>query len=155
MNHVTAEIFELEEMLREAHIRHQMGESFGGFYVSVLNDKGNTLCKAICNKYSYGYAQGLLEIIGGVTEEEIVNGGVVGYLTAEEVFERFKYCYEYNTTTYGECTGRFGDLAAYYNSWEEGDSITVTADLIAAIGNALQHIAGLEAKIKAMEDNND
>ena len=97
----------------------------------------------------------MLEIIGGVTEEEEVIDGVVGYLTAEEVFERFKYCYEHNTATYGERTGRFGDLAAYYNSWEEGDSITVTADLIAAVGNALQHIAALEAKIKAMEENND
>lgn len=51
---------------------------------------------------SYGEAQDLLEIMGGLTVEEMQDNSVLGYLTAEEVFKRFKYCYEHNTSVYVE-----------------------------------------------------
>ena len=33
-------------------------------------------------------------------EKEEEDDSVLGYLTAEEVFKRFKYCYEHKTSTY-------------------------------------------------------
>lgn len=51
---------------------------------------------------SYGQENDLLEIMGGLTIEERENDIVLGYLTAEEVFKRFKYCYENNTSIYKE-----------------------------------------------------
>lgn len=154
MNKVTTEIFELEEMLREANIPHQMGNLFDGYSINVLNDDGEVLCDAICHQYSRGYAQGLLEIMGGLTEEEEACDGVLGYLTAEQVFARFQYCYEHNTPTYkepgNEDTNPLSNFTAYYNSLEEGDNITVTADFLAAIEAALVHIEWLENKIERM-----
>ena len=39
--------------------------------------------------------------MGGLTEEENEDYySVLGWLTAEEVFKRFKYCYENNTDKY-------------------------------------------------------
>lgn len=49
---------------------------------------------------SYGNEQDLLEIMGGLTEEEMERDEVLGFLTAEEVFERFKYCWEHQTSVY-------------------------------------------------------
>ena len=39
---------------------------------------------------------------GGLTEEEEEYDSVLGYLTAEEVFKRFKYCWEHQTSAYRE-----------------------------------------------------
>ena len=43
---------------------------------------------AICHQYSYGGNEGLLEIMGLLTEEEEKDDGVVGWLTAEDVLAR-------------------------------------------------------------------
>lgn len=40
--------------------------------------------------------------MGGLTEEEMEYDSVLGYLTAEEVFKRFKYCWEHQTSVYKE-----------------------------------------------------
>ena len=45
---------------------------------------------AICHPGSYGYEQGLLEIMGDLVDCKKDGDTVVGYLTAEEVIERFK-----------------------------------------------------------------
>lgn len=152
MNKVTKEIFELEQMLREAHIPHQMGEMYDGFYINVLGNDGDVLCDAICHKYSRGYAQGLLEIMGGLTEAEEGCDGVLGNLSAEEVFMRFRYCYEHNTSTYGEPKDEDADhvvdLETIYNSLEVGDTIAITDCVFAAIGFAVKHIKELESKIE-------
>ena len=50
--------------------------------------KKNNVCDVICHRYSYGYERGLLEIMGLLTEEESEVDSVVGWLTAEDVFER-------------------------------------------------------------------
>jgi hypothetical protein len=42
----------------------------------------------ICHEYSYGGRDGLLEIMGLLTEEEAEYDSVVGYLTAENVLAR-------------------------------------------------------------------
>lgn len=50
--------------------------------------KENNVCDVICHKYSYGYEQGLLEIMGLLTENESEIDSVAGWLTPEDVFER-------------------------------------------------------------------
>ena len=152
MNKRMTEIFELEQMLREAHIPYEMGKIFDGYFIKVLSNDGDVLCDAICHEYSRGYVEGMLEIMGGLTPAEEECDNVLGYLSAEEVFPRFQYCYEHNTSVYGadddENMDHPEDLAAYYNSLDEGDNITVTADFLAAIETALIHIAWLENKIE-------
>lgn len=45
----------------------------------------------ICNYGSYGFEDGLLELMGTlVTEEEYEYDSVVGYLTAEDIIERLE-----------------------------------------------------------------
>lgn len=53
----------------------------------------NRVCDAICLPYSYGYEEGLLEIMG-LTQWG--DDEVEGYLTAKEVFERIKKHYNTN-----------------------------------------------------------
>ena len=57
-------------------------------------NKENPVCDAISHRYSYGGEIGLLEIMGLLTENEAEFDYVVGWLTADEVFERISchYC---------------------------------------------------------------
>ena len=73
-------------------------------YQIIINSKetNDCLCDVIYHSGSYGYSVGKLEIMGALTIEESENDTVLGYLTAEEVFKRFKYCYEHNTSVYEE-----------------------------------------------------
>ena len=104
------EIKKLHDMLNEANITHTftscMGDAGYGLgypsYQIIIEKDGCRLCDAIYNRISYGYEEGLLEIAGGLTEEEQEVDNVLGWLTADEVFKRFKYCYENNTSTYKE-----------------------------------------------------
>lgn len=102
------EIKRLHKMLNEANIPHtftdDMFENLILYpsYQIVIEKDGIRLCDAIYHYGSYGYEEGLLEIMGGLTEEERGYDEVLGYLTAEEVFKRFKYCYENNTSLYKE-----------------------------------------------------
>jgi hypothetical protein len=56
--------------------------------------KEKQVCDAICHKYSYGYEEGLLEMMGLIPDE--VGDSVEGYLTAKEVFNRILNHYEKN-----------------------------------------------------------
>ena len=102
------EIKRLHEMLKEANIPHTFTDAMWGnwglqpSYQIVIEKNGTRLCDAIYHYGSYGYYVGLLEIMGGLTEDEREIDEVLGYLTAEEVFKRFKYCYENNTSLYKE-----------------------------------------------------
>lgn len=50
--------------------------------------KNNAKMDVICHQYSLGGDEGLLEIMGLLTEEEQECDSVVGYLTAENVLAR-------------------------------------------------------------------
>lgn len=99
------EILKLKKMLEEAKIPFEFTDDFFD-----LRDKNNPAYQirlspdvdVVQHKYSYGEEQNLLEIMGGITVEEMKVDDVKGYLTAEEVFKRFKYCYEHNTSVYVE-----------------------------------------------------
>lgn len=95
------EIFKLKEMLENENIPFECRELFDGFKIIIYNKSHNSvICDCIENRYSYGSEQDLLEIMGALTLEEEKDDNVLGYLTAEEVFKRFKYCYEHDTTIY-------------------------------------------------------
>lgn len=100
------EILKLKEMLEKANIPFIFNDDFfNGYkkpsYQIIIFDKDNKqICDAIYHFGSYGYEQNKLEIMGALTEEENEDDSVLGYLTAEEVFKRFKYCYEHNTNIY-------------------------------------------------------
>ena len=102
------EIFRLKEMLEEANIAFKwdadnfMGSE--GYLIIIYSKDGTTiLCDCFENLRSYGNKEDKLEIMGGLTEEENEDySSILGWLTAEEVFKRFKYCYENNTEIYKE-----------------------------------------------------
>ena len=57
----------------------------------------DTLFDAICHFGSYGYEQGLLEIMGDrLMTEQDGGGSVAGWLTADQVIERLKAHWEKN-----------------------------------------------------------
>lgn len=108
------EILKLKEMLEEANIPFTFTDDF--FDVKELIEKDRSwkpfypayqiqlgeLADVIEHHLSYGNQRDLLEIMGGLTEEEMEYNSVLGYLTAEEVFKRFKYCWEHKTSVYKE-----------------------------------------------------
>ena len=117
------EIIKLHEMLNEANIPHTFTDDKNHYkeikatnnialikaskdleksYQIIIYKNGERLCDVIYGYGSYGYGEGLLEIMGGLTEEERGYDEVLGCLTADEVFKRFKYCYENNTSLYKE-----------------------------------------------------
>ena len=94
------EILKLKQMLDDAGILYEsfMYDLFSGGFQLRLNSN----IDVIEHRFSYGNDEDLLEIQGALTEEERKTDTVKGWLTAEEVFKRFKYCYEHNTSIYCE-----------------------------------------------------
>lgn len=113
------EIFRIKKMLEEVNIPFEFTDDlfhikdiasntiyFRRYYPSyqiIIYKKGakeERICDVIQHCGSYGNQQDLLEIMGGLTEEEQEKDSVLGYLTAEEVFKRFKQCYENGCSNY-------------------------------------------------------
>lgn len=117
------EIFRLKKMLEEANIPFEFTDDLfyvkdkvgrGGLDYIMFNSlypayeikiykngaKEERICDVIQHCGSRGNKQDLLEIMGGLTKAEQECYGVIGYLTAEEVFKRFKQCYENGCSTY-------------------------------------------------------
>lgn len=111
------EILKLKEMLEEANIPFTFTDDF--FNVKEKIDTGAPIAKVFYSHqhpayqirlgnladvvehcYSYGEENDQLEIMGAMTKEELEQDGVLGRLTAEEVFKRFKYCWEHQTSVY-------------------------------------------------------
>lgn len=93
-------IDKLEQLLKDAGVPCEVKDCYGGRQVVVQT--GEDIVDAICSEFSYGHDEGLLEIMGGLTEEEARWDSVKGYLTPEEVAQRFIYCYRKGTTVYEE-----------------------------------------------------
>lgn len=91
------EMQKLDEMLTSLNIPHTYGRRFPdldkekrpgskidwGTQIIVTTEKGKRLWDAVCGYGSYGFEDGLLEIMGDIVPE----GGdsVLGYLTADDV----------------------------------------------------------------------
>lgn len=96
-------ILKLKQMLDEAKIPYQsFDDNFFGTGKPAYHLQLNADIDVIQFYGSYGHEKDLLEIYGALTVEEREWNSVLGYLTAEEVFKRFKYCYEHNTKFYVE-----------------------------------------------------
>jgi hypothetical protein len=94
-------ITKLHELLTVANIPHEV--SYDGINAHLCYPRGKehitkrgvelrttdeTVCSAICGKYSYGGLDNLIEIMGLLTDEEAEGDEVVGFLLPEEVFAR-------------------------------------------------------------------
>ena len=90
------EMNKLIEMLNDANIPFELTTDVEGNENNQVwyPSQKNRVCDVICHQYSYGGRDGLLEIMGLLTEEEAEYDSVVGYLTAEDVFNRIKNHYE-------------------------------------------------------------
>ncbi len=99
------EMDKLEEYLKEKGYNYTRGRRFceetdrfyrevlhtdGGEQINVYSDKGRCLWDAICGDGSYGYKQGLLEIMGSIVNKREDGDSVVGYLTAQDIIERLE-----------------------------------------------------------------
>ena len=95
---MTNEIKKLANMLTAANIPYELT-------ADMLKNPDNQLwypsrkdnvMDAISHEYSYGGDEGLIEIMGLLTEEEAEYDNVVGYLTAEDVYKRIVRHYHFN-----------------------------------------------------------
>lgn len=82
------QILRLGSMLQAANIPFEIRDCWDGYQI-CYPFREECVSDAICHSGSYGHQQGLLEIMGLVNEEE-VGDEVEGYLTAEQVFERWQ-----------------------------------------------------------------
>lgn len=83
------EMMKLVELLENSAVPHEITR--GSNYIQVwYPNRINAVSDAIWDYGSYGYEEGLLEIMG-LTENE---GAVEGWLSAEEVFSRWRAHYE-------------------------------------------------------------
>ena len=79
----------LASMLLAANIPFEIGEMYNGLIICYPCMGDGRVSDAICHDGSYGRNEGLLEIMGCLTEEEEACDSVAGWLTAEEVFRRW------------------------------------------------------------------
>ena len=78
----------LASMCLAHNIPFDIAEMFHGLIIFYPYQGEGYVSDAICHDGSYGRHEGLLEIMGLVNEEE-VGDSVEGFLTAEQVFERW------------------------------------------------------------------
>lgn len=88
-----SELDKLEQYLKDHRYRYERKDKeseypdgkFNWHQIRVYDHSGEIQeWDAICHYGSYGYEQGLLEIMGSITGDS----DVIGWLTAEEVIER-------------------------------------------------------------------
>ena len=96
------EIFKLKELLEKGNSPFEFKNIYDGYQIIIKNKNNFRIADAVEHNFSYGAEEDLLEIMGGLTEEEEELNSVLGWLSSEEVFKRFKYCYENNTKVYKE-----------------------------------------------------
>ena len=83
----TTEMDKLINLLDAYNIPHEvLPDAVDGNPQVWYPSQDNNICDVICHKYSYGYDEGLLEMMGLIPED--IGDDVEGYLTAEEVFGR-------------------------------------------------------------------
>lgn len=94
------ELYKLHNLLEDRQIKHEFIIEENGKYTrrmikihDEIDGQRFEILSAICHYGSYGYEQGLIEILGLLTREEERESNVVGYLTADNVFRRVKKYY--------------------------------------------------------------
>ena len=89
-----AEFDKLELMLVETGIPYDKERMFGGKHLIYPRKVDDQVCSVVLHKGSYGRHNGLLEIMGLLTDEELECDTVAGHLTADDVFRRIKKHWE-------------------------------------------------------------
>ena len=95
------ELDKLEKLLRERGLNVERCDEVKNFelpwigeitrhQVTVIDEKGKVVFDAICQTGSYGYQQGLLEIMDGTLKLTKVDDEVEGWLTADEIMKRLE-----------------------------------------------------------------
>lgn len=85
------EILKLDRMLTDASIPHTLDRLFDGWQVCYpAREQPELVMDAIEHYGSYGKDEDKLEIMGLLTPDEEEHDSVLGYLTAEDVFERIR-----------------------------------------------------------------
>lgn len=90
------EMAKLATMLTNAGVPFEMRDHWSDTKQICYPNCENVVCDAVCFPGSYGYNEGLLEIMGLVDEDE-VGDTVEGHLTAVAVFQRI---YDHYRETY-------------------------------------------------------
>ena len=86
------EMNKLGYMLACTLIPYEMTKLYNGYHIEYPNHD-NCICSVVCHDFSYGHQDGLLEIMGLLTEEEAEFDSVKGWLDADEVFKRISRDY--------------------------------------------------------------
>lgn len=89
-----SELDKLEKYLKEHNIPYERIDDFkmgliDRHQILVMDKDGCEIWDAICHFGSYGYKQGLLEIMGTLVRPED-RDSVVGWLTAEDIIRRIE-----------------------------------------------------------------
>lgn len=74
--------------IRYERIDEELGEYWNRHQLIIYNDAGKRVWDAICNRGSYGYSEGLLEIYGTIVRP--CGDSVEGWLTADDLIERIE-----------------------------------------------------------------
>lgn len=90
-NQYKREPLRLASMCLAHNIPFEIAEYLNGLIIGYpsLKEK-ERVSDAVCHEGSYGRHDGLLEMMGLLTEEESEEDSVLGWLTAEQVFERWQ-----------------------------------------------------------------
>ena len=89
-NQYKREPLRLASMCLAHDIPFEIAEYWDGLLIGYPTLKQEErVSDAVCHSGSYGRHDGLLEMMGLLTEEELAEDGVLGWLTAEQVFERW------------------------------------------------------------------
>lgn len=75
--------------IEEINISEIMGEDIGRKQIIVYKN-GKRSWDAICHYGSYGYKEGLLEIMGSIVDVKKDGDSVVGWLTAQDIINRLE-----------------------------------------------------------------
>lgn len=134
------ELNKLEEYLRRNQVPYKRldDEQDNGWrcidrhQIAVYEDPEKTKFSwdAICHLGSYGYEDGLLEVMGAPVVRDSDGDDVCGYLTAEDVIER----YEEGLKTYVFTFGSGRKNAGHYVKIKARDWNTARAKMISCFG---------------------
>ena len=83
----TTEMNKLDAALTEMGVEHIYDHEYRGGEQIVVTEKSKYRWDAICTPDSYGWNEGLLEVMG---KPLIGHNGVMGYRTAEDVLKMMK-----------------------------------------------------------------
>ena len=94
VNEAYQEILQLDKLLTEAGIPHEIEQTGDGWHICYPAMKGRVICSVVEFTGTYGYRNDLLEIQGLLNKEERKYDSVVGFLSAEKVFARIQEDWE-------------------------------------------------------------